>query len=180
MEDQQYYICDSYKGENSMKHTQGFSFKCKVTSDSAKIVIRDTGLKIVISTIEQQNNDYYLTATAEETSTWPSGNHRYQLLDDAGVLEEGDFEVTKNFLLTDEDTCIKSKNELYLEAIEATIAGKATAAQSSMSVGDKSIQYMSVDELLKLREYFKGKVEQEQNKYSANNRGRIKYVWQMR
>ena len=44
----------------------------------------------------------------------------------------------------------------------------------------KVIEYMSVDELLKLREYFKAKVEQEQNKYSANNRGRIKYVWQMR
>lgn len=180
MEDQQYYICDSYKGENSMKHTQGFSFKYKVTSDSAKIVIRDTGLKIIISTIEQQNNEYFLTATAEETSAWPSGNHRYQLLDDSGVLEEGDFEVTKNFLLTDEDTCIKSKNELYLEAIEATLAGRATAAQSSMSVGDKSIQYMSVDELLKLRDYFKDKVDHEQNKFSANNRGRIKYVWQVR
>lgn len=163
-----------------MKHTQGFSFNYKVPSASAKIVIRDTGLKIIISTIYQHNNEYYLTATTEETSAWPSGNHRYQLLDNNGVIEEGKFEVAKNFLLTDENTCIKSSNELYLEAIEATIAGKATAAQSSMSVGDKSIQYMSVDELLKLREYFKAKVEQEQNKYSANNRGRIKYVWQMR
>lgn len=163
-----------------MKHTQGFRFSYNVPSDSCQLVIRNTGIKIVVDTIETRGAEYYLTATAEETRTWPSGEHRYQLLDENGVLAEGEFIVMKNFLLTDEDTCIKSKNELYLEAIEATLAGRATAAQSSMSVGDKSIQYMSVDELLKLRDYFKDKVDHEQNKFSANNRGRIKYVWQVR
>jgi len=163
-----------------MKHTQGFRFAYKVPSADCKLAIRGDGVKIVIDSIESVTDGYRLIVTPEETAQWPSGEFRYQLMDNEGILDEGEFIILKNFILTDEDSCIKTKNELYLEAIEATLAGRATAAQSSMSVGDKSIQYMSVDELLKLRDYFKEKVDKEQNKYSTSNRGRIKYKWSIR
>jgi hypothetical protein len=64
----------------------------------------------------------------------------------------------KNFALANETESVKSAAEKYLEAIEAQIAGKATSAQQSMSVGDKSISYCSIDELLKLKDYFAAKV----------------------
>ena len=163
-----------------MKHTQGFRFTYHIPNDQCVMVIKDTGLKIVVDKIETISGENYLTAEADETSLWPVGSHRYQVLDDSGIIAEGDFTVIKNFLLTDEEESIKSKNEEYLEAIEATISGRATSAQSSMSVGDKSISYMTIDELLKLRDYFQEKVDKEKGKYSAGNAGRIKYIWQVR
>ena len=57
----------------------------------------------------------------------------------------------------------------------------ATSAQSSMSVGDKSIAYCSIDELYRLREYFKKKVAEEKNDpIVEGNQMKIKYVWSMR
>ena len=76
---------------------------------------------------------------------------------------------------------MKTQNEKLLEAIEAQLAGKATSAQSSMSVGDKSISYCSIDELFRLREYFKKKVAEEKNDpIVEGNQMKIKHVWSMR
>jgi len=40
---------------------------------------------------------------------------------------------------------VKSRNEIILDAIEAQLAGVATQGQQSISVGDKSISYLSFD-----------------------------------
>jgi len=86
----------------------------------------------------------------------------------------------RNFALADEEETVKSVNERYLEAIEAQIAGRATRAQASMSVGDKSISYCSLDELLKLKDYFAAKVAKEQGKFQTGNSGKIKYKWSVK
>ena len=96
-----------------MKHTQGFRFSYNVPSDSCQLVIRDTGIKIVVDTIETRGAEYYLTATAEETRTWPSGEHRYQLLDENGVLAEGEF-----ILFVDSDDWLKPQ---FMEILMRTL-----------------------------------------------------------
>ena len=70
--------------------------------------------------------------------------------------------------------------ETILEAIEATLAGKATAAQASISVGDKSISYMSVSELMSLRSFAKEKIAEEKGKFVAGNGAKILHKWVMR
>lgn len=163
-----------------MKQVQGFTFSYHVDSSDCVLYIIGNGTKIVVDTIEKVANLYFLKASADVTKDWPVGDYKYQLLDTNGIVEEGEFIVLRNFAFSDDETEVKSRNELILEAIEAQLAGRATSAQSSMSVGDKSISYMSIDELLKLRSYFKEKVDKEQGKYSAGNAARIKYVWKVR
>ena len=70
--------------------------------------------------------------------------------------------------------------ETILDAVEATLAGKATTAQSSISVGDKSISYMSVSELMSLREFAKEKIAEENGKFVAGRGAKIIYKWTMR
>lgn len=160
-----------------IKHTQGFSFRYVVKSPNSQLIIKGTGIKYIISTIEEVDGVYYIYADRDTTMEWVAGNYKYQILNEDGVESEGDFIILRNFALADADEDIKTVNERYLEAIEAQIAGKATAAQSSMSVGDKSISYCSIDELMKLRDYFKSKVDNERGKFSSGNQGKIKYTW---
>lgn len=163
-----------------MKQVQGFAFSHSVKSSDCVLYIIGNGTKIVVDTIEKVADLYFLKASADVTKDWAVGDYKYQILDTNGIVEEGEFIVLRNFALSDNESEVKSRNELILEAIEAQLAGRATSAQSSMSVGDKSISYMTIDELLKLRDYFKEKVDKEKGKYSAGNAARIKYVWKVR
>ena len=163
-----------------MKHVQGFAFSHHVKSQDSVLYIIGNGEKLTVDTVEAVEDRYVLKATAEATKDWPVGEYKYQILDANGIAEEGDFTVLRNFALSSEEDEVKSRDELILEAIEAQLAGRATSAQSSMSVGDKSISYMSIDELLKLRSYFKEKVDKEKGTYSTGSAGRIKYVWKVR
>lgn len=118
---------------------------------------------------------------ASTTTQWIPGNYKYQIINDDEIEDEGEFQILQNFYLTDEVSSVKTQNEKLLEAIEAQLAGMATSAQSSMSVGDKSIAYCSIDELFRLREYFKKKVAEEKNDpIVEGNQMKIKYVWSMR
>lgn len=160
--------------------TRGFEYKLKVPNDSCFLVMKASGLKFKISTIEQIDNEFYLIASADETVKYQAGTYKYQLLDDAGVKQAGDLKVLENFDLVDQTAEIKSPSEVILEAIQAQIAGVATQSQQSISVGDKSISYMSLSELLKARDYFYDKVQKQLGAYSVNNGGKIKYRWSLR
>ena len=164
-----------------IKATQGFKFKYIVKSLSSKLVIKGDSIKIVLDTIEEEAGIYSLNASAEETSSWKPGEYKYQLINDDGIEEAGEFIVLQNYALTDEYETVKTRNEILLEAIEAQIAGKATSAQQSMTVGDKSISYCTIDELFTLKSYFEKKVAEEQGESVVEgNELKIKYKWGLR
>lgn len=164
-----------------IKATQGFRFRYVVKTPTSKMVIRGDNYKLIIETIESEGESYYLTERADVTSQWKSGKYKYQILNDNGIEDEGEFEIIKNYYLTDDFESVKTEAERLLEAIEAQLAGKATSAQSSMSVGDKSISYCTIDELFKLREYFKRKVAEEKGESAIDgNQMKIKYKWSAR
>lgn len=164
-----------------IKATQGFRFRYLVQTPTSKMVVRGDDYKLVIESIEVEGDTYYLTERADITAQWEAGIYKYQILNEDGIEDEGEFEILKNFYLTDECISVKSQNEKLLEAIEAQLAGKATSAQSSMSVGDKSISYCTIDELFKLRDYFKKKVSEEKgSSIIEGNQMKIKYKWSVR
>lgn len=163
-----------------IKIVKGFKLKYAVKTSESILAVKGDHFKLVFDTIETVDEKYFISITAEETSGLPVGEYRYQILNAEGIEEEGEFVVLANFALAEEDESIKSLNEQYLEAIEAQIAGKATSAQASMSVGDKSISYCSIDELFKLRDYFASKVAAEKGTFNASNGGKIKYKWSIR
>ena len=58
----------------------------------------------------------------------------------------------------------KSPNRIALEAITAFIQGRATAQQKRVQIGDKSIEYSSLSELLQWKRYFEQEVRKEEGK----------------
>lgn len=58
----------------------------------------------------------------------------------------------------------KSANRIALEAITAYIQGHATAQQRRVQIGDKAIEYSSLDELLKWKRYFEEECRKEDGK----------------
>lgn len=163
-----------------IKVVQGFNLRYAVSSPESQLIIKGDGIKYVVEDIETVDGHNYIIADRDTTKEWAAGEYKYQILNAQGIQSEGDFYVMRNFALTDDEETVKSVNERYLEAIEAQIAGRATRAQQSMSVGDKSISYCSLDELLKLKDYFAAKVAKEQGKFQTGNAGKIKYKWSLR
>ena len=58
----------------------------------------------------------------------------------------------------------KSPNRIALEAITAFIQGRATAQQRRVQIGDKSVEYSSLSELLQWKRYFEQEVRKEEGK----------------
>lgn len=160
-----------------IKQVQGFNFRYIVKTPESQLIIKGDDVKYILTEIDIQDGVYYIIADRDTTSEWIAGEYKYQILNSEGIEDEGDFYILRNFALADDEESVKSVNEKYLEAVEAQIAGKATKAQSSMSVGDKSISYCTIDELLTLRDYFKSKIAEENGKFKSGNSGRIIYKW---
>ena len=163
-----------------IKITRGFLFRYRVKTHSSKLVIKGDNVKYMCENVISSDDGFYIEEPAEVTKNWSVGKFKYQILNNEGVEEEGEIQILQNFALMDEDESVKSHWEVILEAIEATLAGKATAAQSSISVGDKSISYMSVSELMSLREFAKEKIAEEQGKFISGNGAKILHKWVMR
>ena len=163
-----------------IKIVKGFLFRWKVKTPTSKMIIKGDNLKYTCETVVSTDDEFYIEEPSDVTKTWDVGKFKYQILNDEGIEDSGDIEILQNFSLMDESECVRSHWEVVLEAIEATLAGKATAAQSSISVGDKSISYMSVSELMSLREFAKEKIAEENGKFVSGKGAKILHKWVMR
>ena len=163
-----------------IKFTKGFLFRYRVKSSSSKLIIKGDFAKYTCENVVEKDDGFYIEETSEVTKNWQVGKFKYQILNDECIEDEGEIQILQNFALIEEDESVKSHWEVILEAIEATLAGKATAAQSSISVGDKSISYLSVSELLELRQFAKEKIAEENGKFVSGNGAKILHKWVMR
>ena len=163
-----------------IKFTKGFVFRYRVKSSSSKLIIKGCNVKYTCENVVEKDNGFYIEESADVTKKWDVGVFKFQILNDEGVEDDGDIEILPNFALMDEDESVKSHWEVVLDAVEATLAGKATNSQTNISVGDKSIGYMSVSELLELRAFAKEKISEENGKFVAGKGAKILHKWVMR
>lgn len=162
------------------KQLQGLKFSYPYTgtnTSSAKMILKSDTAKITLTTLEIVDGLTYFVET--DTDEWASGIYKFQIMD-TKLIEEGELEVLVNYSLLEASASVQTTNENCLEAIEAVLAGRASATQASMSVGDKSIQYLTVDELLKLRDYFVDLIAAERGKRTSGDGGKIQYQWNIR
>ena len=163
-----------------IKIVKGFLFTYRVKSSSSKLIIKGDFAKYTCENVVEKDNSLYIEVPADVTKNWDAGVFKFQILNDEGVEDSGDIEILPNFALMDEDESVKSHWEVVLDAVEATLAGKATNSQTNISVGDKSIGYMSVSELLELREFAKEKISEEKGKFVSGKGAKILHKWVMR
>jgi hypothetical protein len=79
---------------------------------------------------------------------------------DAYTLSSGRIEVLPNLALAAD---LRSHAKKTLDALEATIEGRASSDQLSMSIGDRSISRMSMGELTSARDEYRAEVAREEN-----------------
>lgn len=154
------------------KFTIGFNFRVTSPSPDAVLILRSDTAKIIVETV-----DGYFSADKEVTKNWGIGGYLYQIQTEAGVIESGSIELLPNYALSEVGVSVKSHAQQMVDAIEAVIEGRASQSTKNVTVGDKSLGYMSLDELLQYLNYFKGKVAQEEGKSSVNDEKKIKFQW---
>ena len=154
------------------KFVIGFDFRSPSPSQDAVLVLRNDTEKITIPTI-----DGYLYAAAAETAEWKPGEYQYQILDATGLKSYGNIELMPNFASAAAGVTVKSHAQEMVDAIEAVIEGRATQAQKHVTVGDKSLEYMDFDQLMKYLDYFKQKVAKEEGASSPNDQKVIRFAW---
>lgn len=144
-----------------VKHTIGDTLK--FTEQSATYPAPDYTLTLsfsnaskaysVTSTANGQDHDFLIATTT--TATWEPGKYKYQLFAVKGseryTVRQGDFELLPDFSKIGDR---RSDNQIILDAIIATLKGKASSDQSSVSIEGRSIQRYSYDELIKMRDKF--------------------------
>ena len=163
-----------------IKIARGFLFRYRVKTANSKLIIKGDFAKYTCENVVEKDNSFYIEEPADVTKNWDVGVFKFQILNDEGIEDEGEIQILQNFALMDEDESVRSHWEVVLEAIENTLAGKATSAQTNISVGDKSIGYMSVSELLELREFAKEKIAEEKGKFVSGKGAKILHKWIMR
>lgn len=157
---------------------QGIEFK-KIVPETSQMVLFNGLDKYVISTVEESDK-FFLYASADETKEWHSGRYSYQVIGSNGIIEEGTIKVKANLLFSTE---IDSYWKKALKQVEDRITGKAIDPAESVTVGDKNIRYLSLNELFKLRDFILQKIAEEEQEegdetaVSKSDQKRIIYAW---
>lgn len=96
------------------------------------------------------------------TKNWVPGMAFCQLQKaDGKILGLLRLEIIQNLATAPDDFDPRSTAEQTLDAIDAMLAGRATAQQRKVQLGDKSIEYSTFAELMQWREHFRRIVRKE-------------------
>lgn len=136
--------------------------KIKLSTDGADTLVLKSisGSKIIITEIV---DDYFIV----DTTDYLPSDYYIQYIKDNEVIKTDKIKLLQNLMYAEDDFDPRSKYEIVIEAIDAMLQGRATAQQRRISVGDKSIEYSTLNELLSWREYFVKELRKEQNKTST-------------
>lgn len=130
----------------------GVQTPVEVPDDAATFIANSSGTVLTYTV----TSDGEIVFLADDVIT--AGNYLYQLLDsDSEVVESGSIQFLPSLASGDP----RSWASITLAAIEAVLTSRATQTQRNVTVGDKSLAYMSHAELLSAREYFTDLVDQE-------------------
>ena len=155
------------------RFTIGFNFRAPSPAPNAQLILRSDIAKIVVDT----NEEGFFYADKDITKDWSIGGYLYQIQTEDGIIESGSIELLPNYALSEVGVSVKSRAQQMVDAIEAVIEGRANQSTKEITVGDKKLAYMDLDELLKYLNYFKGKVAQEEGKSSVNDEKKILFQW---
>lgn len=124
----------------------------------------DHKVDTITITATADNSDYLFTFTSTATANYHVGEWAFIVTVTDGTnrvtVDEGTFKVLQN-IPTDNSTDTRSHARIVLDKIETLLEGKADADVQNYSINNRSLTKMSVDELLKWRDYYKAEVLRE-------------------
>ena len=162
------------------KFTQGVEEKIRVYTTNAILIIKNSSNIVTFNNVDDSiEGEYWLTFTIDEQNYIEGGIAQYQLFEDNVLKEYGSCQIVPSLLVNPEQD-LRGKYKIIVDAIQAQLAGVATKGQKRVQVGDINIDKYSAYQLLKLLDYFQGKLAEEESGTDVNTKTdqmQIKYVW---
>ena len=108
---------------------------------------------------------YVFTISPSVSGALPGGLAAWQCSaersDERVLIDSGRMEIAPDLLADDTDP--RSKAEIMIDAIDAVLQDRATDGQAEIMYKERQLKYMSVGELLRLRNYFSTLLPEVQN-----------------
>lgn len=131
------------------------------------------GLKKTITATDNGDGTHAAVIALADSANYTAGIYYWQAYvtysGERFKVDEGRVEVKPNFATKANGYDARSHVIKTLEALEATIEGKATKDQLSYSINGRSIQRLAPEDLIKWMNHYKRLYQQELNKEAAAN-----------
>ena len=159
---------------------QGTTFHIKVNYADATLILFDGTNRYTLTNPVIIGNEYYLEALPEITKDWKPGVYKFQIIEDGKLFNDGRIKIKANLLYSSNEAFSYWEN--VLKAVDERLAGRSLDPALNVSVGDKSISYMTLDELIKLRNFALDRIAEEAKEegvetFTKNDQQIIKLVW---
>ena len=166
-----------------LKIVQGVNTPIRAYHQPAVMIIKgQNGVVQFTGETDSQTGEIWINVNIDQNNYIDAGLAQFQIFQNGELKEYGNVEIVPSLLVNPQQD-LRGKYKQIVDAIEATLAGVATKGQKRVQVGDKNIDKYSAYQLLKLLDYFKGKLAEEESGSDINTKTdemNIKYVWRIR
>lgn len=141
------------------------------TTWTLKYVLYRYGQAVISIAAAASGNDHDITVSAATTAGYAAGEWNWTAYAEKGsggtyereTIATGKVTIKPNVSVATAITDLRSHAQKMLDAIEATLQGRATHADLSLTINGRSIQYLKPEELLRLRSIYRREVQQEKD-----------------
>jgi hypothetical protein len=134
---------------------------------TTRLVRRDAAGAPITFNATASGDDYQTNVPAATTAGWAPGIYTWSkyvtLAGERYTLDAGELEIRADPAAATAPLDQRSHAQRTLDAIEAVIEQRASSAQLQWSIKGRQVQYMSLDELRKMRAHYRAEVAQERN-----------------
>ena len=125
------------------------------------------------ATVTESGTEYTFTLDDSATASYTAGDYIWflKVIQDSDseklVIDSGKLTVKDNYFATTGDT--RSHAKVMVDKLESLLEGKADADVSSYSIAGRSLNKLTVEELLKWRDYYKAEYQREIQEFRIGN-----------
>ena len=125
------------------------------------------------ATVTESGTEYTFTLDDSATASYTAGDYIWflKVIQDSDseklVKDSGKLTVKDNYFATTGDT--RSHAKVMVDKLESLIEGKADADVSSYSIAGRSLNKLTVEELLKWLDHYKAKYQKEIQEFRIGN-----------
>ena len=125
------------------------------------------------ATVTESGTEYTFTLDDSSTASYTAGDYFWVLKviqtsdSEKLVIDSGKLTVKDNFFATTGDT--RSHAKVMLDKIESILENRADADVSSYSIAGRSLNKLTVEELLRWRDYYRAEYKQEVAEFRIGN-----------
>jgi len=125
------------------------------------------------ATVTESGTEYTFTLDDSATANYTAGDYFWVLkvIQDSDseklVIDSGKITVKDNYFATTGDT--RSHAKVMVDKLESLLEGKADADVSSYAIGGRSLNKLTVEEMLKWRDYYKAEYQREIQEFRIGN-----------